>query len=492
VKLRGMGSLSPSSSVWRNITKGSRLIPRNSRQGHPKCDRLLAGGHLATVFTELHEAEVNHTYTFNGAGRGTIVEQGQVGQPDVQSVRRMLQDLDARIQTFDPNGDLFRSGSAGNIYQDDRYQNTLIATRQIFTTIGTAAIVSTAIDQGAFAKITQLHGSAVTGSDFEFVANSGIHATPVPVLIEGQPIREGRDDQGQLQFGNAHSLTLLVDSLALMDLFQTIDPQRTQAELEAMFKASSDAKAQLFVSSPDTPNAAEGDTLEQALDALRRVFLGPTLTPATLPVDSRGGGFGNLANRNAFYTGLDAVAQQLSNQTSQIDSLVGQSAEGAFAAARQNDATGLAYRYALKELNPFVVRGAEYSPHNTNGELDLYNAATGPSTWTLVALSDRADLLAELVKFNEANGPVVTASLTLYEDKSTFFNNGRNATATEAVMFGDTEFNDVGGRSGNDHLYGGAGNDILQGARGQDYLEGNAGDDLLRGKIVRPATLVSG
>jgi hypothetical protein len=30
------------------------------------------GGHLATVFTELHQAEVNQTYVFNGAGRGRI------------------------------------------------------------------------------------------------------------------------------------------------------------------------------------------------------------------------------------------------------------------------------------------------------------------------------------------------------------------------------------------------------------------------------------
>ena len=28
------------------------------------------GGNLATVFTEIHSAEVNHTYTFNAVGRG--------------------------------------------------------------------------------------------------------------------------------------------------------------------------------------------------------------------------------------------------------------------------------------------------------------------------------------------------------------------------------------------------------------------------------------
>ena len=30
------------------------------------------GGNLATVFTELHTADVNHTYTFNAVGRGHI------------------------------------------------------------------------------------------------------------------------------------------------------------------------------------------------------------------------------------------------------------------------------------------------------------------------------------------------------------------------------------------------------------------------------------
>lgn len=29
----------------------------------------------------------------------------------------------------------------------------------------------------------------------------------------------------------------------------------------------------------------------------------------------------------------------------------------------------LAYRYALKELNPFALLGADYSKHNQNGEL---------------------------------------------------------------------------------------------------------------------------
>jgi Ca2+-binding RTX toxin-like protein len=449
------------------------------------------GGHLATVFTELHDADVTHTYTFNGAGRGTIVEQGQIGQPEVQSIRRMLQDLDMRIQTFDPNGDFFRSGASGNIYQDNRYQNALIATQQNFTTIGTAAIVSTALDQGAFGKITQLHGSAVTGSDFEFVANSGIHATPVPVLIEGQPIREGRDDQGQLQYGNAHSLTLLVDSLALMDLLQTIDPQRNQAELEAILKASSDANAQITVSSSDTPNAAEGDTLEKSLDAFRKLFLGPVLTPPTLPVDSRGDGFGNLANRNEFYKSINAVQAALSGQTYRITSLVNQPIETVKGNALQPNDSGLAYRFAVKELNPFVVLGTDsnrtqalYAVHNQGGELALLNPETGVGEMTRQYLTDRAAFLAKKLDDTLSNGTALSVrfSTTHFQDLALSYEIGSTTLPLSQYIFG-TEMNEVftGSLFRGDHLYGGGGEDQLHGQGGNDYLEGNQGADTLEG-----------
>ncbi len=438
------------------------------------------GGHLATVFTELHEGEVAHTYTFNGAGRGTIFEQGQLGQPEVQSIRRMLQDLEIRIQAFDPTEELLRSGSSGNIYQDNRYQDALVATRQTFSTVGTFVIASTAIDQGAFAKITQIHGSAVTGSDFEFVANSGIHAIPTSVLIEGQPISEGRDEQGQLQFGNAHSLTLLVDSLALMDVFHTIDPQRTQSEIEAIFKASSDAKAQMVISSSDTPNAAEGDTLEKTLDVLRKLFLGSTLTPSTLPVDSRGGGFGNLANRNEFYNGIAAVQTAVSGQSLQIISLVDQPVETVKGYALLADDIGMAYRYALKQLNPFVITGIDYARHNGAGELMLVDPDTGVGELTPQYLIDRAKFLTKKIEVNSSTSTL--SSPTHFKDSALHEEIGSSTFGIPQVLFGDGS-NDplVGSQFFEDHLYGGNGDDQLFGFGGKDYLEGNQDNDILDG-----------
>ena len=41
--------------------------------------------------------------------------------------------------------------------------------------------------------------------------------------------------------------------------------------------------------------------------------------------------------------------------------------------------TGMAYRYALQELNPFVIVNSAnlYDQHNANGDLDLYDPQTG-------------------------------------------------------------------------------------------------------------------
>ena len=37
----------------------------------------------------------------------------------------------------------------------------------------------------------------------------------------------------------------------------------------------------------------------------------------------------------------------------------------------------IAWRYALRELNPFVIPDIAYDQHNTDGSLDLYDEKTG-------------------------------------------------------------------------------------------------------------------
>jgi pimeloyl-ACP methyl ester carboxylesterase len=147
------------------------------------------GGHLATVFTELHTDRVDHTYIYNGAGRGYIT--GIIGQPDppdpldggpIQAMLARLTEVlfnpeaepeppdgddfrDIFIQAkalhdADPSWNPFSSGNTANLYQDPRYQWALHATALTYATIGTAFIPRTDETGGAFDKITQLFGGA--------------------------------------------------------------------------------------------------------------------------------------------------------------------------------------------------------------------------------------------------------------------------------------------------------------------------------------------
>lgn len=252
---------------------------------------------------------------------------------------------------------------------------------------------------GAFAKITQLFGHATSGVDTEVVANSGVHGPVTPILIEGQPLLEGLNQERELQYGNSHSITLLVDSLALQELFQTVDPTLTQAQMETIFKAASDAKAGLV----GQTHVAEGDTLELALDALRKVFVGPQAPPTDF--NENAGGFGDLSFRDQFYTHLQEVKTALNGQPYQVLSLVEMPTETLKGNALLPGETGTAYRYAVKELNPFVVMGADYTQFSNPGDLDLYDPTTGNGSITLEYLKDRATFLEKKSRSTRAPSP---------------------------------------------------------------------------------------
>lgn len=292
------------------------------------------GGHLATVFTELHANEVNHTYTFNGAGRGHITGAGATEADRMQGMltlfRTVLFDPDAGLsvgadqsnprylaalalagQPFTPFASEAASGGASNLYSDARYRWALEVATTAYDTDGTASFPAEVGTSAAFSKITQVYGLATSG-DLTVVANSGVHAPATPLFIEGQPLIEGVPlFQDQADFGNTHALTLLVDSLAVQELIHTIDPRYGQASAELLIKAASDSRADQLAPL-NTDNVVESDSLEKTIDVLRKLFRDPALPPAEpLPVNSRVGGFGDLANRNAMYQAIDEVTQRV-------------------------------------------------------------------------------------------------------------------------------------------------------------------------------------
>ena len=130
---------------------------------------------------------------------------------------------------------------------------------------------------------------------------------------------------------------------------------------------------------------AEADSLEKVVEQLMRVFgidvldflAQKGIAEDELPIARSGGGFGNLVNRNIFYDALGAVKARAGTAGGYtIVALADMPIETLMAAARDGSATGVAYRYALREGNPFAVLGADYSAFNANGELTLRSTSS--------------------------------------------------------------------------------------------------------------------
>ena len=171
----------------------------------------------------------------------------------------------------------------------------------------------------------------------------------------------------------------------------------------------------------------------------------------------------------------------------------------------------IAWRYALRELNPFVITDIAYDRHNTDGSLNLYDPATGQGAMTEAYLADRAAMLTWKIRFdrgmqddNDAahDGPksytedwdtnAVQGNWDFVDldpstrlpggDPLTLAIDGQGITLHDhQVVFGSHASESIEGAGDSDRLYGGAGNDSLNGNDGNDYLEGNGGDDVLLG-----------
>ena len=485
------------------------------------------GAHLATVFAELHAAEIQHAYTFNGPGRGTFNVALPSESAEAQRMREMvtkltqvLLDPDAGLPTPRPPDDQLPSGyilaknaqqadqlagrtfdpfAAGNtdtLYSDARYLWAKEVASAQFGPLSNAASDIPRTD-GAFSLITQIIGHASQG-DIEYVANSGNHAAETRVFIEDQP---NLDNFGGFfgasgDFGTTHSITLIVDSLALQELFQTLAPTLTQTQIEALFAASSNDVA--TGTTIGLSGSAEAKPLENALDPLRRLFLPGAV--ADTPANPATGGFGNLENRNKFYEGMAAVKTALAGATVTIEPLVtvpGPGTPGPVLAipvdvlitrAQENTDRGLAYRYALKNLNPFAVIGADYAGlgYTSNGALTHFDPITGLGALTDQYITDRAVFLNEKLVLDLLNNAKSSGNVHFKD----FASNGLEITTTPSLrvdrqfLFGSDGDEGIGvlvGGGKDDHLYGGGGNDLLEGGDSGDYLQGDAGVDRLDG-----------
>lgn len=170
----------------------------------------------------------------------------------------------------------------------------------------------------------------------------------------------------------------------------------------------------------------------------------------------------------------------------------------------------MAYRYALENLNSFVVLD-----ESLYEKFDEKDAVTNLKPLTDIELingehylQDRADLLVQLMHinmnnnsgFDDVNLNVKTRYSDLpvyyYEDHREngdvlkIYNMGPSYPMTDVVdkkyvnqrIFGSDGDDELlkGGKK-SDHIYGGAGNDVIKGGEGDDFLVGGSGSDEMNG-----------
>lgn len=274
-----------------------------------------------------------------------------------------------------------------------------------------------------------------------------------------------------------HSIVTLTDALAIQSLYSRLAPGLSPGQLNTLVDASGTTMSQ---------------TLESALDALRTLLLGPAT--GQTPTGDRDTFYANLhmLQGSTAYTALMGSVQ--------LTLLTALSASDIATQAKGNDAQGLATRYALVALNPFVLSGADYNAFNTQGELNLYDPATGTGNLTEQYLTDRAAMLERKLHFNEYDEPSDTSGTfstdsyrdhhpnyffdeRIFEDKASGYRiqQGDISGKTSYVIFGsnlaETGDSAIKGGDNTDHLYGGGGDDTLIGGKDNDYLEGGTGAD---------------
>jgi hypothetical protein len=250
------------------------------------------------------------------------------------------------------------------------------------------------IFSSAAAKITQIYGHGEF-FDPEFTANSGFHAPATSVWIEDLPASRGAGflqlisdatRNAQSDFGETHSITLLIDSLKVLDLLQTLDADFKHEDFRNIEKAISNSKtkfsafnssellvagalAMLGLASTVVGASAaslalalrdnslnDADALENTVNALAKIFLGTAAFGSVegLTSDASPTGFGNLSKRNEMHDQIARIIQATKDQSGlKIVSLIDLPLPDLQSRAQGED--GIAYRYALQELNPFVV-----------------------------------------------------------------------------------------------------------------------------------------
>lgn len=284
---------------------------------------------------------------------------------------------------------------------------------------------------------------------------------------------------------NNHSIGLLTDALTVYSMYAQLLPNSSLEQISKLIDA--------FGSTKDIAGS-NSRTLESALDSLRTILLNPNNGKVTLSDGQKT----EVGNREQFYSNLyqlqdSAKFQKLSGNV-QLTMLNDLSASTILSKIESSGQPGLAARFALVALNPYVLEGdgADYGTFNLNGELERFNPSTGSGALTSQYLVDRLAMLMRknwfniedknpldaTVAFSSSNHPYQNIN-DYYEDVAAGYKISQGALSgkTPRYFFGADGADNPAASAVEDHLYGGAGDDLLKAREGDDYLEGGTGND---------------
>ncbi|MDP2242366.1 MAG: putative Ig domain-containing protein [Burkholderiales bacterium] len=344
------------------------------------------------------------------------------------------------------------------------------------------------------ANIVNVIADETTIGTVQYDLVAGMHSKPGTVFsisIENQ----WQSDEPAPPSALNHSIVTLTDSLAIYKLLADLAPATgDNAFTTAAYKGILNQAVQ---------GTAAG--YERIVDALEKLFTGDGALLDT----------GNN-QRETLYQAIQALTADGSAYAGRkgqlkIEAITG--AAGVFVEnAQATGQKGLAWRYALMELDPFVVLDesgtgvyVRFQSSGTNaGELDLHNPFDRTGTLTVRWLEDRAALLQRKLdiaardEINNIDKPLNLNNTTktwaadnlYFEDRTTGYiinqgANGGQRAHDPYIIFGSDRADAISGSSRADRLYGGGGTDYLIGKGGADYLEGGTGLDIYEYSSVR-------
>ncbi|CAN5472378.1 hypothetical protein BH11PSE11_BH11PSE11_04950 [soil metagenome] len=370
------------------------------------------------------------------------------------------------------------------------------------------------------------------------VSNSQYHyGKATPVVIEDQPLHRGtalssavwslgpRVEPGfsKNDFGDTHSLVLVVDSLSVQNAFALLDSNFTAGTFVQIFKAASNKKKEeLF----GTQGKAEGDVLENIVNGLADTFGLNWKDTQRLKGNPTGGTWAtidpspdvdpNYSYRNVFYTKLKDVQDKI--KALSLNDKIKIVAAPTTPVVRADTLNNLGSVLSLKYLTPFMLKAVDTSAlalleggnqtvaaHVNEDRQDTEaKARNGMLHFSDAYLTDRAEMLRWLTTRNQQNiadnkaienggSSEKLRFQDLTRDIIIDLKPSTSTTLQRYTIFGKDEniADTINGGDKNDRLYGGEGNDVIDGKEGDDYLEGNDGADNLNGG-ERDDTLIGG